>query len=328
MADDRRDQQQPDDGRDGGRYWSETEPTRRLEPEPDRPGSSAAGWGTPGGGDQAEGGAWPGWGQSAGPTQQVPPASGWATPGSGGQADPGTAAWGAQSSQGQGEPDAWSTQGAQGGAGTAWAPPGQGAWPPPPQDQGQGTWPPGQDQPGGAGAWPPPPGYGAPPGPQRRSRGWLFALIPLALVVLGIVGYLNRADRDESGAIAEGGTVGVLDLAVGDCLQDPLEGEEEGRISEVQAVPCTELHDEEVYALFDVPEAGEYPGDTDIDQQAQDGCLERFEDYVGAEYEESALYISTIAPRAETWAQGDREVVCLAYLPEEQLTGSVRGTGQ
>ncbi len=122
----------------------------------------------------------------------------------------------------------------------------------------------------------------------------------------------------------------VLDLAVGDCLQDPLQGQSEGEVNTVQAVICDEPHDTEVYALFDLPgdDSAPYPGDDSVDIDAENGCVARFEEYVGSAYETSALFVSTISPREATWATGDREVVCLVYNPEEQLTGSVQGSGQ
>ena len=59
------------------------------------------------------------------------------------------------------------------------------------------------------------------------------------------------------------------------------------------------------------------------------GCLERFEKYVGATYEESELAITHLVPSEASWTQiNDREVVCVAYHMElEKLTGSVRDSG-
>ena len=59
---------------------------------------------------------------------------------------------------------------------------------------------------------------------------------------------------------------------------------------------------------------------------AHDGCLERFEAFVGKDYESSSLDIATLYPSAESWQQSDREVVCAVYdVDAEKLTGSVKG---
>lgn len=207
-----------------------------------------------------------------------------------------------------------------------WTPPGQA---PPPAGQGA-AWPPPPGQAGGAG-WSLPPGqYGEPAAQPRRSFLPIALLVVGGLVVLALFALFRQANRDDSGAVAEGGSMDVMELAVGDCLEDPLGGQTEGEVAEVQVVVCSEPHDSEVYALFDTPEGpdAEYPGDDAVNAVAEDGCLERFEGYVGQTYENSALFITTISPRSQTWSMGDREVVCLAYDPEEQLTGSVQGSGQ
>jgi hypothetical protein len=89
-------------------------------------------------------------------------------------------------------------------------------------------------------------------------------------------------------------------------------------------VPCTEPHDNEVYATFDV-DYESFPGDDVMAEHAFDECLARFEGFVGTVYEESTLDITTLYPSSQSWSrQGDREVICAVYdMNLDKLTGSV-----
>ena len=60
---------------------------------------------------------------------------------------------------------------------------------------------------------------------------------------------------------------------------------------------------------------------------AQEACLERFEAFVGRDYESSSLDIASLYPSRESWhGQNDREVVCAVYdIDAKKLTGSVKG---
>lgn len=146
-------------------------------------------------------------------------------------------------------------------------------------------------------------------------------LLTLALLTLACA-----AERDEAGEIIEGGSVGAFDVQIGDCYDDPILGADE--VTEVSAKPCDEPHDNEVFALFDVP-LTEYPGDEAITALADEGCLERFEAFVGAPYEESVIAVTHMTPSENSWRDvDDREVVCVVYhMDLEKLTGTVRNTG-
>src|SRR5699024_8155153 len=79
----------------------------------------------------------------------------------------------------------------------------------------------------------------------------------------------------------------VLDLEVGDCLnQSDLDGDE---ISSVEAIDCAEEHDAEIYAVHEFS-GEEYPGDTAVQEESQETCLEEFEKFVGVPYLESEIY--------------------------------------
>jgi hypothetical protein len=139
----------------------------------------------------------------------------------------------------------------------------------------------------------------------------------------------EEAEEPEEEA-AEPEPTDVFSLEVGDCFNDP-EGTELGseginQVEELPVVDCEEPHDNEVYASLE-QEDGEYPGDEEIQGLAIDGCVAEFEGYVGVAFEESEFDAFPITPTAESWEQGDREVLC-ALFGEEPKTGSAEGSEQ
>ena len=146
-----------------------------------------------------------------------------------------------------------------------------------------------------------------------------------AVVVVGYLAYsaLTNADRDETGAIVSEGTIDAFHLRVGDCFNDSSGIGDE--VSSLPGVPCSEPHDYETYAVFDVA-LSSYPSEDEMSEIAYDRCLERFDGFVGLEYENSILEIVTLYPTNESWKQDDREVVCALYdMNDEKLVGSTRG---
>ena len=157
--------------------------------------------------------------------------------------------------------------------------------------------------------------------------------LALPLVVVGIVsgyGYFTQAHRDAGGAIDSGGRIDAFDIRVGDCFNDSSSAstDEYEEVSSVGAVPCSEPHDNEVYAVFDLS-LDEFPGRDEISNLAVEECVQRFEGFVGRDYQSSSLDVNPLYPTIEGWtAMGDREIVCSVYDMEfNKLTGSARGTG-
>lgn len=143
-----------------------------------------------------------------------------------------------------------------------------------------------------------------------------------------IYDFTNDADRDESGIIVEGGQVDVFTARVGDCFNDPQEIEDEGtEVTNLAGLPCSEPHDNEIYAAFDVS-LETYPGGESMNDIADIGCSDRFESFVGKPYSESILDIVWFVPTADSWSLGnDREVQCAVYhIDGEKLTGSMEGS--
>ena len=162
-----------------------------------------------------------------------------------------------------------------------------------------------------------------------RSRRPLVALSATvaAVVVLTLSGCSALL-----GQVADAlqGKSNVFSLTVGDCVNDgDLEATE---ISSVEKPPCDELHDNEVYLTVELdattfPADAEYPGDDTVYTLADESCWASFETWVGASAYDTTLYYFPFYPSASSWAQGDREVVCLAYDSEGQVTGSLEGRG-
>lgn len=98
--------------------------------------------------------------------------------------------------------------------------------------------------------------------------------------------------------------------------------------ADVTVVPCADPHQHEVYAVLAHP-AGKgqpYPGETTLDQYADDRCVAAFEAYVGFPYDRSSLDFATVHPNAASWAKGDRQVACTLHDADlALLTGSVKG---
>ncbi len=150
----------------------------------------------------------------------------------------------------------------------------------------------------------------------------------LGLVGLGYSGLAGQDNttRDESGAVVEGGEVGAFRIRVGDCL-GPLELGVS--FESVEAVPCSEPHQSEVFYAWNVP-GDVFPGDNGMSEIASEGCYEAFSGFVGIAYEDSIYGYNTITPTAESWDQfDDREVQCLITdYNGGLLTGSAEGTAQ
>lgn len=117
----------------------------------------------------------------------------------------------------------------------------------------------------------------------------------------------------------------VLDLAVGDCFQNA--AQEQGQVSALEVVACDLPHDNEVFAVLELPFPDGYPGRTAAGRQASEACLEPFADFVGLAYERSEYLAYPIFPTQESFDEGDREVACvLRGAGNSPLVGTARDT--
>jgi hypothetical protein len=171
-------------------------------------------------------------------------------------------------------------------------------------------------------------------GGQGRGSGLLpillrFWWIPAAAIVL-VVGYLTTAQRDDDGTVSDAGTLTVEDLRVGDCFNEAtFTSSGDVEVNDVDAVPCTESHAYEVYAVTDY-DGAVFPGPDAIFETAfMQVCVPPFEDYVGIAWEDSLLWASAIIPSEEGWNAGDREFICHLHEGDSSpLTESQRGAAR
>ena len=158
-----------------------------------------------------------------------------------------------------------------------------------------------------------------------------FLLLILGPVVWGFLdGAINSADRSDAGAIVEAGDLEVIELRAGDCFDLPAGTEDDQEVMEVEAIPCNEVHENEVYVVTNyVPGGSSYPGELAIWDFADQFCLTAFDTYVGLAYEDSVLDFGYFYPNREGWEDGDHEITCVLYdFGGAMLTGSMRGAAR
>ena len=148
-------------------------------------------------------------------------------------------------------------------------------------------------------------------------------LIIYALILLiSLDVFSGGPERDsETGERVEPTEVNVFDLRVGDCLDGFTDDAE---ISTVRAVPCSEEHTDEVMAAIDLSAEDQFPGAEAVQERAEEACYEEFERFVGMPWDESQLDFGYLAPTEESWADGDREILCTVGDPNRAVTGTLR----
>ncbi len=161
----------------------------------------------------------------------------------------------------------------------------------------------------------------------RGGRGLALAGLVLSGVWVLIYGVIivaviaTSADRDAAGRITDAGDVSAFSLEVGDCLNGLKESD---NISSLPAVPCDQPHEGEVFAMIQLPDGG-YPGDEKISTDAGDRCSAAFETYAPSSVSDEKIELFYLQPTQLSWAQGDREITCIATDPSRKRTGSIKG---
>lgn len=139
----------------------------------------------------------------------------------------------------------------------------------------------------------------------------------------------SQVDRDSSGSIVGEGSLDAFNMRVGDCFNDDNSSVGETfEVTDVPGVPCSDPHDNEVYAVFDL-KIDSFPENDAMPDLAFDACLKQFHDFVGKDYETSSLDILTMYPTSSSWTQqNDKEVICAVYdVDLKKLEGSMRSAG-
>lgn len=153
-----------------------------------------------------------------------------------------------------------------------------------------------------------------------RSNGALIgAGRAKAGVALGIVGivffglFAWAVATDRIGGDTD--DTSVFELRVGNCVETLVP--ENASVVTLPVVECTEPHAAEVFRVtqLNADRDRDYPGDSEVQVEADAMCLARFEGYVGLPYEESVFEYSLIVPGEESWRASRGEVTCLLFEP-------------
>ncbi|WUK65552.1 DUF4190 domain-containing protein [Streptomyces coelicoflavus] len=167
---------------------------------------------------------------------------------------------------------------------------------------------------------------------KRGERGKGFAV---AGCVLSSVGLALWALTLSTGAVADfwdgfrdaargGGTAYALEK--GECFTTP-GGSLRGVTYDVDRVPCAREHDGEVFAVFDLPRGGSYPGDDALTSMADLRCYGLVGEYAMDVWALPAdVDVYYLTPTRRSWLSNDREITCLFGRTDEResLTGSLR----
>ncbi len=153
----------------------------------------------------------------------------------------------------------------------------------------------------------------------------IAASVVTALAVIALV--LNLRD---------GSTTSATSISVGDCFAEFTQFEVEPgapatAVESVDTADCDEIHALEAYYVGPAYESFEngYPDDETIDGVAITSCRQRFERFVGTDWESSELDFWWLTPSAAGWDQGDRDLVCLVGEHDKTLiTGTLQDTGR
>jgi hypothetical protein len=134
--------------------------------------------------------------------------------------------------------------------------------------------------------------------------------------------------REVQGIPRLGPTRPINALEIGDCFNTL----PSSIVDEVFVVPCAQLHEREVYAILESPAGPDvpYPGLNAMRMAALGQCrADPFSDYTGSAYSLlSPLEVFAFYPTQNSWAAGDRSVICTLSGPAERTTGSLRGIAE
>ena len=128
-----------------------------------------------------------------------------------------------------------------------------------------------------------------------------------------------------AGAVACSDDESVANAEVGECIENI--SDLAGLISELPETECTEDHEAEVYFLFDHEGGDDDFDQSEIDEEATERCGEELEDYIGVDPSETRIAPTSINPSEGSWEDGDRETICVAFIPGEEVDESFEDNG-
>jgi Domain of unknown function (DUF4190)/Septum formation len=160
----------------------------------------------------------------------------------------------------------------------------------------------------------------------QGGKGLAIAGLILSLVWVGVfvaASLLNNSTatrQSATGKITHRGDLGVFALATGDCFDNPANTQD---IESVTALPCTQAHDSQVFAKFDLSgDDNAYPAPDALNKMADTGCNSRTGS-IDKPKTTSDMTIRVLFPEQDAWADGQRTVSCLIVNPKPTLTTSL-----
>jgi hypothetical protein len=148
-----------------------------------------------------------------------------------------------------------------------------------------------------------------------------IAAVGLALSGCSLLNQLKTTPRDASGTpTAENTAANVFSIKVGDCLND---ASSTGTVTTAPIVPCSKPHDSEAYKSVQMTD-GAFPGADAVTAQANEACADAFPTFIGIAYDDSDLKISYYFPTKDSWANGDREILCTVFDNGVKTTGTLK----
>ncbi len=158
----------------------------------------------------------------------------------------------------------------------------------------------------------------------------LFVTIAVVLVLLLMALFNAFGGEEDDGATAGGdnkpaetqkqpareskeGTITAGALKVGDCISDA--NSRTGDVTTFDGVKCDAPHDGEVFTLITLPgdDDAKIPSEAFINGKGQRGCRARLRrQATSKQFRDKQLGFKFVYPTPESWAEGDREITCVA----------------
>jgi hypothetical protein len=152
------------------------------------------------------------------------------------------------------------------------------------------------------------------------------ALAAAAVVVLSgcsMLGFERDAPRDADGVATAAARADPTAVKVGDCVQDP--GGED--FYDVEIVPCGDPHQLEVFHGHKLTQGSIPTTDDEWMGLEAEMCDPAFAEFVGVAWDVSTLETTTFTPSPESWAAGERRILCLVGLPGlRESSGTLAGS--
>ncbi len=166
----------------------------------------------------------------------------------------------------------------------------------------------------------------------------LFAFVAIVVVILVLLfsggGDDGAADGDDAPVVAtpdvepeeldvqpknpDAEPVSAKDLEVGDCIAEAKTTT--GDVTAFDRIDCDKPHDGEVFTLIEL-EGDRYPGTKFVSAKGQRGCRARLRRQAAREeFADRQLGYKFVYPTAQSWAQGDHEITCIATFNKPRTT--------